>query len=109
MSAFIPTIIVGLIILLIGFSNMKGNISTLHSYHRSRVKEEDAKPFGKRVGIGMIIIGISVILMGALTGVAILCENDIYTLIGTAVMILGLAVGCIITFRAMIKYNGGIF
>ena len=109
MVAFIPTIILGLIICFIGVGNMKGNISSLHSYHRNRVKEEDVKPFGKRVGIGMMIIGISVIVMGALSILAVLFENESYTLLGTAVMIGGLVVGCIISFRAMIKYNGGIF
>ena len=41
MGEFIIQIIIGLIIIIIGILNMKGNISLLHSYHRKRVKKED--------------------------------------------------------------------
>ena len=41
MGEFIIQIIIGLIIIIIGTLNMKGNISLLHSYHRKRVKKED--------------------------------------------------------------------
>ena len=49
----IITIVIGIVMILIGFSNRKGNISMLHSYHRKRVTEEDRLPFGKMVGNGM--------------------------------------------------------
>lgn len=48
MGEFIIQIIIGLIIIIIGILNMKGNISLLHSYHRKRVKKEDIIPFGKK-------------------------------------------------------------
>ena len=67
MGEFIIQIIIGLIIIIIGILNMKGNISLLHSYHRKRVKKEDIIPFGKKVGIGSIIIGITIILAGVFT------------------------------------------
>ena len=67
MGEFIIQIIIGLIIIIIGILNMKGNISLLHSYHRKRVKKEDIIPFGKKVGIGNIIIGITIILAGLVT------------------------------------------
>ena len=67
MGEFIIQIIKGLIIIIIGILNMKGNISLLHSYHRKRVKKEDIIPFGKKVGIGNIIIGITIILAGVFT------------------------------------------
>ena len=47
MSAFIITLLVGVICIVLGVSNMRGNISSIHSYHRQRVKEEDKIPFGK--------------------------------------------------------------
>ena len=37
------------------------------------------------------------------------CENDIFILVGTAVLIIGIILGLVISFRAMIKYNKGIF
>ena len=59
MGEFIIQIIIGLIIIIIGILNMKGNISLLHSYHRKRVKKEDIIPFGKKVGIKSNIVKFS--------------------------------------------------
>ena len=109
MVGAIMPIIIGIVIIILGIINYKGNISTLHSYHRNRVAPEDVLPFGRLVGIGTIIIGISIIIMGALTLCSLILEKDIYTIIGTAVLIVGLVVGISITFYAMIKYNKGIF
>ena len=109
MQAFIVTIIVGLVCIAIGVSNRKGNIHSLHSYHRSRVKEEDRIPFGKQVGLGMIVVGIGIVIYGALSLVSLKMDNTVYMLIGTAIMIAGLVTGLGIAFAAMKKYNGGIF
>ena len=43
MGEFIIQIIIGLALIVVGIFNMKGNISTIHSYHRKRIKEEDIK------------------------------------------------------------------
>ncbi len=56
--------ILGIIISILGISNMKGNISSLHWYHRQRVSPDDVMPFGKRVGLGTLIIGIAIIVFG---------------------------------------------
>ena len=66
MEEFIIQIIIGLVLIIIGIFNMQGNISLLHSYHRKRVKKEDIIPFGKKVGIGNIVIGITIIIAGVL-------------------------------------------
>ena len=50
MTSFIGTLIVGVVCIVLGISNMRGNISSLHSYHRHRVTAEDRIPFGKMVG-----------------------------------------------------------
>ena len=109
MSAFIVTALVGVVCIVLGISNMRGNISSLHSYHRHRVSEEDRIPFGKQVGLGTMIIGIGIIIFSVLSAVTIYTENNIFTLIGTAVLIVGIIVGLIMSFKAMIKYNKGIF
>lgn len=101
--------IIGVVCIIIGTSNRKGNISLLHSYHRKRVSEEDRLPFGKMVGLGMIIIGIALIIMGVLSFIANSLQESIYSIIGTVILIVGLAVGSGISFYAMIKYNKGIF
>ena len=109
MLAAITTTIIGIIICVLAVMNMRGNISTLHSYHRNRVKEEDVKPFGKLVGLGTLLIGISVILYSLLLIVFTLTNFEILVIIGNVVMTIGIIVGIVISFYAMKKYNGGIF
>ena len=55
-------LILGVFISVVGIVNIKGNISTIHSYNRRRVKEEDIPKYGKVVGTGTLIIGISLVL-----------------------------------------------
>ena len=105
----IATLLVGIACIILGISNMRGNISSLHSYHRHRVSEEDRIPFGKQVGLGTIIVGIGIIIFGVLSSVTLYTENDIFVLVGTAILIVGIILGLVISFRAMIKYNKGVF
>lgn len=109
MAGFIVSFLVGIVCVALGISNTRGNISSLHSYHRNRVAPEDVLPFGKKVGLGTIIIGCAIMIFSVLSAVALYTENQLFTLVGTAVMIIGLVVGMIIAFHAMIKYNKGIF
>ena len=109
MAGNIVTFLVGVIFIVLGISNMKGNISSLHSYHRNRVSEEDRIPFGKQVGFGTIIIGIGIIVFSGLSVVTLYTENDIFILLGTVLLISAIIIGLVISFRAMIKYNKGIF
>ena len=109
MAGNIVAFLVGVVCIVLGISNMRGNISSLHSYHRHRVSEEDRIPFGKQVGLGIIIVGISIIVFSVLSSVTLYTENDIFILVGTAILIIGIILGLVISFRAMIKYNKGIF
>ena len=61
------------------------------------------------MGLGTIIVGIGIIVFSLLSSVTLYTENDIFTLVGTAVLIIGIILGLVISFRAMIKYNKGIF
>ena len=99
----------GIVICVIGIRNMQGDISTLHSYHRSRVSEEDVKPMGKLVGLGTIIIGASVIIYSILLLVTLKTSLDIFTLVGAAILIVGIVIGLVLNVYAMKKYNGGVF
>lgn len=109
MSAFIGTLIVGIICIALGISNMRGNISSLHAYHRHRVSEEDRIPFGKAVGLGTIIIGAAIMVFSILSAVTLYTEKQVYIVTGTVILIAGLIAGLVISFHAMIKYNKGIF
>ena len=103
------TVSLGLLIVVLGICNMMGNISSLHEYHRHRVTEENRKPFGKLVGLGTVLIGGAVALFGILFFIYEKTSLDWIVWVATAQMILCIVVGMIISFRAMIKYNGGIF
>lgn len=109
MTTFIATAIVGIVFIILGASNMKGNISSLHSYHRHRVSEEDKIPFGKKVGLGNVIIGIAVIIFSFFSAITLYTHNESFTLIGSIILIAGIIVGLAISFKAMIKYNKGVF
>ena len=109
MAGFIASFFVGVVCIILGISNMRGNISSLHSYHRHRVSEEDRIPFGKKVGVGTIICGCAVMVFSILSAISIYVEKQIFVLVGTVVLIIGLGFGIGLSFYAMIKYNKGIF
>ena len=101
MTEFIVQAILGLVIVVIGILNIKGNITMLHSYHRKRVKEEDIIPFGRTIGLGSIIVGCTIVA----AGISELFFNDLTN----AILIVGFISGFIIIFYALLKYNKGIF
>lgn len=109
MVGIIAAFLVGIICIVLGISNMQGNITSLHSYHRHRVSEEDRIPFGRQVGLGTIIVGIGIIAFSTLSTATLYTENNVYIVVGTAFLILGIILGVVISFRAMVKYNKGIF
>lgn len=109
MVSLLTTLPVGILIAVLGIVNMTGNISSLHWYHRHRVTEEDRKPFGKLVGLGTLICGLAVILYGIMFFLGETIENDALLLIGGVLLLIGLAVGMVISLYAIKKYNKGIF
>ena len=103
------SVIIGIVCIILGITNRKGNISSLHSYHRKRVSEEDRLPFGKLVGLGTIICGIGLLMMGGMSYLAEELQKELYLIIGSAVLIVSLVIGICVSFYAMLKYNKGIF
>ena len=109
MTDGVVLVMVGVVLIILGISNTKGNISSLHGYHRKRVREEDRIPFGKLVGTGTILIGIATIVYGALSFLAQMFHQDVLVTVGEMILVAGLVVGLGISFYGMIKYNKGIF
>ncbi len=109
MEKLIITIALGIFCIVLGFINRTGNISSVHSYHRKRVSEENRLPFGRLVGLGTIIIGAALILFGVFSFVSQLLTSQWLLIIGIIVLIIGILVGLVLNFYAMIKYNKGIF
>jgi len=105
---FVPGIL-GIILIVLGIMNMKGNISSLHWYHRQRVTEENRRPFGKLVGLGTLIIGIALVISGILFWISEVTATELWLIIGCVITVVGIVVGLVLSFYAMIKYNKGIF
>ena len=100
----ITTLAIGILIIVLGAINMTGNISSLHSYHRHKVSEEDRKPFGRLVGLGTILCGVGTVILGIIS--FIMPQSF---LVGGIAFGAFFVVGIGISFYAMIKYNKGIF
>ena len=94
-------LILGVFISVVGIVNIRGNISTIHSYNRRKLKEEDIPKYGKTVGTGTLIIGISLVL-GFI--VSFWSEEIMGYIILTAII-----VGLGFILYGQFKYNKGIF
>ena len=77
MAGFIGSFLVGIVCVALGVSNMRGNISSLHSYHTHRVSEEDRIPFGKLVGWGTILCGASVMAFSVFSAITLYTDKEI--------------------------------
>lgn len=109
MAEFLVPFGLGILCIVIGISNMRGNISMLHSYHRKRVAEEDWLPMGRKVGIGTITVGVTVMLYSVLTVLPAYESSRALQIVSDAVMTVGLVAGLGISGWAIIKYNKGLF
>ena len=94
-------LILGVFISVVGIVNIKGNISTIHSYNRRKVKEEDIPKYGKTVGTGTLIIGISLVL-----GFIVSFWSEI---IIDYIILPAVIVGLGFILYGQFKYNKGIF
>lgn len=94
-------LVLGLFISALGIVNIKGNIGTIHSYNRRKVKEADVPKYGKAVGTGTLVIGASLVLSYP---VAFWSEAAINYIVLPA-----LAIGLAFILYGQIKYNHGIF
>ena len=98
----ITLLIIGLLISVIGIMNIKGNISSIHWYNRRKVKQEDVPKYGKLMGIGTLLIGITLIIL------YVLIKIDLKYLMDWIVIPL-IIVSIGIMLYAQFKYNKGIF
>ena len=98
----ITLLLLGIAISAIGVMNMRGNISTVHSYNRRKVKEEDIPKYGKTIGAGTLIIGLSLV-------VSFFIKTYAKESLVSFVMIPALIIGLGIILYGQFKYNKGIF
>lgn len=108
LNSIIPMIL-GALISVIGILNIKGDIHSLHWYHRQRVSPEDVKPYGRLVGIGTLLCGVGCVILGVFSFIAEIASVPFLTIVGSALLLACAVIGLIIIFFAMFKYNKGIF
>lgn len=109
MLEFLIEAVVGVVLLMVGISNYKGNINSIHSYHRNRLKEEDKAIFGKLMGIGSMICALGIIVAGLLSLIASLIDKQVLITVGSCVVGVSLFMGIGIMIYTTIKYNKGLF
>ena len=109
MTSAIGPILIGILLVLLGLSNRKGNINSIHWYHRSHIAEENMAAFGCLIGTGTLIIGIAIVLFGLLSILTEVTQNNLFLSIGSILVIIGCIIGLAMSLYAILKYNRGIF
>lgn len=92
----------GAIIVALGIFNLRGNIGSIHWYNRRKVTKENQLPYCRCVGLGTLIVGLSMILSGIVQAFAGMEAGGI-------IIIVGFMVGLSLIVYAQFKYNKGIF
>lgn len=91
----------GAIIAALGIFNLRGNIASIHWYNRRKVTKENQLPYCRCVGLGTLIVGLSMILSGIVQAFAGMEAGGI-------IIIVGFMVGLTLIVYAQFKYNKGI-
>ena len=92
----------GAIISVLGIFNLRGNIGSIHWYNRRKVSKEDQLPYCRCMGLGSLIMGLSMIIAGVL-------QAMYGPEVGAWIIVLGIIIGLTLTLYAQFKYNKGIF
>lgn len=94
--------LLGILILVLGIFNMKGNIASIHWYNRRKVTRENQKPYCRLVGLGTVVIGAGTACFAVLQSVI---QAEWVAYIEVAGVLVGVALIC----YAQFKYNKGLF
>ena len=92
----------GIIFIILGAFNMRGNIATIHWYNRRKVTKEDQLPYCRLVGLGTAVIGAAIIFSGLISAFF----SEVF---GALITLLGVIIGLALILYAQIKYNKGLF
>ena len=81
-----------------------GDVSLIHDYHQTKVKDKCA--YGKAFGRALGILAAGILLSGVL---ALLGDSEIWLYGSLAILLLGLGAGTVCLCRVQKQYNGGVF
>ncbi len=93
---------IGILLILLGVFNLKGNIASIHWYNRRKVSKENQIPYCRLHGLGSGIIGTSLIISAIVQALGSIESGGIITLAGVMI-------GFAFMLYAQFKYNKGIF
>lgn len=103
MFELIFMILMGLLFLMLGLLIWKKEMITLvHSYHYTKVKLEDRKPYTEEMGKSLIVMSIGMFL----TGIVDYITGTAYGWICFGLFFVG---GFALILKAQKNYNGGLF
>lgn len=92
----------GILLIITGILNLMGHIGTIHWYNRRRVSEEDAPAYGRAMGAGTLVIGVS---LAAAAILRMVFDLDLFDYLTLAGIVIGLA----LMLFPQLRYNRGIF
>jgi len=98
----ISMIAIGILLILLGVFNLKGNIASIHWYNRRKVSKENQIPYCRLHGFGSVIIGASMIVSAIVQALGNIELGGLITLVGVII-------GFTLMLYAQFKYNKGIF
>lgn len=99
----IVAIVLGILIVTLGIFNIRTkNPILLHVYHRKNTTAATSESLAIHSGIGLILVGVSVVVLGVFHGIY---SNQMGTIFGIILLILGIVYLC----HSIIKYNGKLF
>ena len=102
MVKWIAFLLLGVLLSILGITNIRGNISSIHWYNRRKVAACDVPKYGKCMGAGTLMFGGSLI-------VSALLEAVFQTAVWDNIVLLGCAAGLAVMLYGQFRYNKGIF
>ena len=105
-TEYIIMLVLGILLIPLGIMNIKGNISSIHWYNRTRITEETRPKYGKLMGIGTVVISTGLIISGIIN---IILDAEIAITVSGGITLISVIVGVGFMLYAQIKYNKGIF
>lgn len=106
MVEYITMLILGILLIPLGVMNIRGNISSIHWYNRTRITEETRPKYGKLMGIGTVVISTGLIISAIIN---IILDAEIAITVSGGITLISVIVGVGFMLYAQIKYNKGIF
>jgi Flp pilus assembly protein TadB len=76
--------------------------NVIHSYHFSKVKEEELPAYSEKIGHSLLVMGLATVLTGII-------NVAFASLFGWLIFIIGFVVGSLLFVKAQKTFNGGIF